>query len=182
MAHTDKSDLRIIKAAAGVIAYVGDMSFPAQAVAAVQSIVPFQSSLFMGCVKSRAPQLLHDGLGDAERAVFSGAYMGGAYLLAPGYRAAHDAAISGVRRLSEVFPGEMEASQYFSEYWGQTGMIDELFLFVRLEDGRAIYLALGRYEGAGPFSDEDIQRLEIAEPIFREAIKRHWRDRSFGAV
>ncbi len=167
---------------AGIIAHIGDADFPARLTETVQSIVPFQSSLFMGCEKSRAPQLLHDGLGEDERAIFSGAYMGGAYLLAPGYRAAQDAAVSGVCRLSEVFPGEMETSQYFSVYWGQTGMIDELFLFVRLEDGRATYLALGRYEGAGLFSDEDIRHLEIAEPVFREAIRRHWRDRSFGVI
>lgn len=177
MSPSDETDL----GAAGIIAHIGDVDFPARLVETIQTVISFDSSLFMGCVASRAPQLLHDGLGEDERAAFSGAYLGGAYLLAPGYRAAQDQSISGVRRLSEVFPGEIETSQYFSEYWGQTGMIDELFLFVRLDDGRSTFLALGRYEGTGSFSDDDVESLEIAAPVFREAIKRHWRDRSFGA-
>ncbi len=179
MAQTVNDDVELTETAASIIAHVGDADFPAHVIATVQSIAPFQSSLLMGCVKSRAPHLLHDGLGEDERTTFFGAYMGGAYLLAPGYRAAQDAAISGVRRLSEVFPGEMETSQYFSEYWGQTGMIDELFLFVRLDDGRSTFLALGRYEGSDPFSREDVRSLKITAPFIREAIKRHWRDRSF---
>jgi len=169
----------IIETASGIIAHVGDDDFAAQVIETARSIVPFDSSLFMGCVDSRAPQLLHDGLGENERAAFFGAYMNGAYLLAPGYRAAQNPDVAGVRHLSVVFPGDMETSQYFSDYWGQTGMIDELFLFTRLEDGRATYLAMGRYEGAALYSEMDMACMATAAPVIQEAIRRHWRDRPF---
>lgn len=180
MTQTFGSNSEIIAAASGVVAHVGDDDFAAAVIDAAGAIVPFESSLFMGCVEGRAPQLLFDGLGENEKAVFVGAYMGGAYLLAPGYRAAQNPDVSGVRHLSAVFPGEMETSQYFSEYWGQTGMIDELFLFTRLDDERATYLAMGRYEGSEVFSADDQERLTLAAPIIQEAIRRHWRDRAFG--
>jgi len=177
----DKTVSEIIATAADVIAHVDDTAFPVRLIDKAHSLVPFESALFMGCVDSRAPQLLHDGLGENEREAFYGAYMGGAYLLAPGYRALQDASVSGVHRLSEVFPGDMETSQYFSEYWGQTGMIDEMFLFVRIDATRSCYLAMGRYSGSAHFSTDDVRCLSLAEPVFREAIRRHWRDRSFGA-
>jgi hypothetical protein len=79
--------------AARSIAHIGDADFPARLAENIQSIVSFKSSLFMGCVKSSAPQLIHDGLGEYERASFSGDYLG--------------------PRLSEAFLGEMETSQYF---------------------------------------------------------------------
>jgi len=181
MIHADESETGIVGAVAGVVAHIGDADFPAQVIASVQSIVPFDSALFLGCVASHAPQLLHDGLDEREREVFYGAYLNGAYLLAPGYRAAQNVDVSGIRRLSEVFPGDIEDSQYFSIYWGQTGMIDELFMFVRLDMKRSTYLAMGRYGEADFFSDEDIRRLKIAEPVLRTAIQRNWRDQSFSA-
>lgn len=173
-------DQTLIETASTITGHVGDDDFAARVLEVTNSIVPFESSLFMGCMKGRAPQLLCDGLGEDEKAVFFGAYMSGAYLLAPGYRAAQKPDVSGVRRLSAVFPGEMETSQYFSDYWGQTGMIDELFLFTRLDGTRAAYLAMGRYEVSPVFSDDDIERLCIAAPILQAAIRRHWRDRPFG--
>lgn len=179
MIHVDESETGIVGAAAEIVAHIGDADFPAQVIASVQSIVPFDSGLFLGCVASHAPQLLHDGLDERERGVFYEAYLNGAYLLAPGYRAAQNVDISGIRRLSEVFPGDIEDSQYFSIYWGQTGMIDELFMFVRLDMERSTYLAMGRYGEADFFSDEDVRRLKVVEPVFRLAMQRHWRDQSF---
>jgi len=182
MVHADESGSGAIEAIAEIVAHIGDADFPARVVSCVLSIVPFDSGLLLGSVASHAPQLLHDGLGEGERSAFYGAYMNGAYLLAPGYRAAQNADVSGIRRLSEVFPGDIGESQYFSVYWGQTGMIDELFLFVRIDSDRSTYLALGRYGGADPFSEEDIRRLKAVEPVLSAAIRRHWRDQSFNAV
>ncbi len=170
----------VIEAISGIIAHIGETDFSSRLTEAVRSVVSFDSSLCMGCVEDRAPQLLDETLGEGEREAFYGAYLGGAYLLAPGYRMAQNVETSDVCKLRDIFPGDMEDSQYFTLYWGQTGMIDEMFVFVRIDKSRSVYLAIGRYEGSDNFSDDEVARIKAAEPILRQVVMRHWRDRPFG--
>ena len=184
--HTNLDTTFLIETASSVIAHVGTPEFSDALLRAIVQIVPHNSMLIIGAERGGGPILLCDRLDEAERPAFYDIYMKGAYLLAPGYRAAQDTNISGVWSLKDVFPGDIANSDYFKVYWRETGMIDELFMFTRLDNDRAIWLALGRYNEAVPygdlcvpFSNEDIGRLNLVEPIFREATRKNWQGRVF---
>lgn len=174
----------LIETASSVMAHVGTAEFSDALLRAIVQIVPHNSMLIIGAERGGGPILLCDRLDEAERPAFYDIYLKGAYLLAPGYRAAQDTDISGVWSLRDVFPGDIAESDYFKVYWRETGMIDELFMFTRLDNDRTVWLALGRYgenvpfgDLSVPFSAEDISRLNLVEPIFREATRKNWQGR-----
>ncbi|MBT4888722.1 MAG: helix-turn-helix transcriptional regulator [Rhodospirillales bacterium] len=184
--NTELDTAFLIETASSVVADVGTPEFSDALLRAIVQIVPHNSMLIIGAERGGGPVLLCDRLDEAERPAFYDIYMKGAYLLAPGYRAAQDTDISGVWSLKDVFPGDIANSDYFKVYWRETGMIDELFMFTRLDNDRAIWLALGRYNEnipygdlSVPFSDVDIGRLNLVEPIFREAARKNWSGRAF---
>jgi len=163
-----------IDAVAGAVAAVGSDRFVPALIESVRAIVPFQSCLVLAAEPAGAPVLLNDGLGTAERAAFYGAYMGGAYLIAAGYRAGQDTDAVGVRHISEVFPGNLAASRYFTDYWGRTGMVDEAFMFFRPEGRWVIWFAFGRYAASGCYKRAELNRLRRLEPVLVAAGARHW--------
>lgn len=182
MDSCENSDMQdLIRTVSVVVDAVGTSEFPVVLAETVREIVSHDSTLMLGAERGGAPVLLHDGLGAGERDAFRGAYLDGAYLLAPGYRAGQDTGIVGVHTISEVFPGEIVSSDYFQAYWGETGMIDELFIFIRLDGERVIWLAMGRYGSVRPFSKDDVQRLAVLEPVLGAAARRHWNARPFHA-
>lgn len=177
--HKDMDTTRAIEAVANLIGHVGKAEFSAALVRTMRSLVPQDTSLVLGAVRGGGPVMLGEQMGKEERPSFFGPYLSGAYMLAPGYRTAQDTDFSGIGLLRDIFPGDMKDSKYFYTYWGHTGMIDELFQFVRLENNRVIWICAGRYENSRRFGKADVKHLAIVEPLIREAVCRHWNDRPF---
>ncbi len=180
MVQTGATDVAsAIESASGLIAYVGKGGFPAALVRTMRLLIPQDSSLVLGAGHGGAPVMLAEQMGKEERPSFFGPYLSGAYMLAPGYRTAQDTDFSGIGLLRDIFPGDMKASKYFYSYWGHTGMIDELFQFVRLDNNRVIWICAGRYEHSRRFQKSELKLLTMVEPLIREAVGRHWNDRPF---
>ncbi len=176
----------LIETASSIIAQVGTADFSNTLLGAIEQILSHNSVLILGAEKGGGPILLCDRLSEVERPAFYDIYLSGAYLMAPGYRAGQDTNISGVWAIKDVFPGDIIESDYFHVYWRETAMIDELFIFIRIDQDRVVWLALGRNNeitsNGGlpvPFTTEEIQRLNLIEPIIREAVRKNWLGRDF---
>ena len=163
-----------LDAVARIVSAIGTVTFPTELAAAVADVVPYDSCLILAASPGEAPSIVLDDLGGDERDVLHGAYMGGAYLVAAGYRTAQDTGAVGVRGISEIFPGDLRTSRYFAEYWGRTGMIDEAFVFFRPEGPIAVWFAFGRYAAGRRFSRSEIGQLRKLEPVLLAAGHRHW--------
>ena len=180
MAKTSVTDVTsAITVVSSLIEYVGTVEFPEALVRTMQALVPHDSSLVLGAAKGGAPVMLTEQMGKEERPSFYGPYLSGAYMLAPGYRTAQDTDFSGIGLLRDIFPGDMKTSKYFYAYWGHTGMIDELFQFVRLNNDRVIWICSGRYEHSRPFRKSELDLIGMVEPMIRETVCRHWNERPF---
>ena len=180
MAKTNVTDIAsAITIVSSLIEYVGKAEFPEALVRAMRALIPQDSNLILGAAKGGAPVMLAEQMGKEERPSFFGPYLSGAYMLAPGYRTAQDTNFSGIGLLRDIFPGDMKTSKYFYTYWGHTGMIDELFQFVRLDNDRVIWICSGRYEHSRQFQKSELDLIGMVEPIIREAVCRHWNERPF---
>lgn len=178
MAQNKVTDITsAIEAVSALIEYVGKAGFPDALVRTMRRVIPQDSSLVLGAARGGHPVMLAEQLGKEERPSFFGPYLSGAYMLAPGYRTAQDTDFSGIGLLRDIFPGDMRASKYFYSYWGHTGMIDELFQFVRLRDDRVVWICAGRYEHSRRFQKSELKLLTMVEPLIREAVCRHWNER-----
>jgi DNA-binding CsgD family transcriptional regulator len=168
-----------IEATSTLIGYIGKVEFPEALVRTMRDLIPQDTSLVLGAARGGGPVMLAEQMGKEERPSFFGPYMSGAYMLAPGFRTAQDTDFSGIGLLRDIFPGDMKNSKYFYKYWGHTGMIDEVFQFIRLNNERVIWICAGRYEHSRRFRKSELNLLEIAEPLIREAVCRHWNERPF---
>ncbi|MBT3556358.1 MAG: helix-turn-helix transcriptional regulator [Rhodospirillales bacterium] len=180
MRHTTMTDASgAIEVASLLIARVGVAGFSGALMDVMTTLIPNTVPVILATEAKGAPVLLASRTSAQERISFNNAYMGGAYLLGPGYRTSQDTDFSGVCLLRDIFPGDIRSSRYFHMYWDATGTSDEMFQFIRLDNDRTIYISLGRPENAPKFRTSDIKALSIVEPIIRESIRSHWNNRAF---
>jgi DNA-binding CsgD family transcriptional regulator len=177
--QSETSLAHAVDAAASLIGQVGTGEFSRSLVDTLTAIIPNTVILVLGAEAGSAPVLLADCMSTRERVCFFNAYMGGAYLLGPGYRTSQDTDFSGICLLRDIFPGDIRTSRYCHMYWGSTGTSDEMFIFIRLNGARTIYISLGRIIGTPKFKKADVKVLSVVESIIRETVCSHWNNRTF---
>ncbi|MDA8752716.1 helix-turn-helix transcriptional regulator, partial [Halieaceae bacterium] len=100
-------------------------------------------------------------------------YLDGPYREDPFYQASMNQPKSKIYRLSRVTAGKLQDSQYYRDYYADTGTVDEAIYLSRLRGGNVINLSMMRLPRNGPFSDEEYEALYLlAEPV-SELIKSH---------
>lgn len=102
-------------------------------------------------------------------------YLAGPYLLDP-YHALHVARVpAGVYRLRDVAPDAFQRSQYFTEYYQQTTLLDELTFIAYPKLDVSLNICLGRdATSARAFSASEIALAQRLAPIMTALIERHW--------
>lgn len=102
-------------------------------------------------------------------------YMSGAYLLDPYHALAQRRAPAGLYRLHDVAPDAFPRSRYYTEYYRQTGLIDELAYLAYPAPGLSLTLCLGRDGASGrAFSPAEIQACRRLAPVILALVERHW--------
>lgn len=161
--------------AANLIATIGEASlFDGQLTAFLRSHIAFDSLIALRYHYQYAPEVLFEELDPRDAEALYGRYFEGAYLLSPFYLrwlAAREA--YGLYQLKEIAPDGFFDSVYYTDYYGRSGLIDEVGFVVPIDGLSAVLVSLGRTARLDVYSDDELRRLYDIEPIVRSSIQRH---------
>ncbi|WP_173511123.1 helix-turn-helix transcriptional regulator [Sinorhizobium psoraleae] len=172
-----------------MIKFIGTPDFGASLDAMLRAIAPFDLSVVFAFPYDTRPILLYDGYthGVSPRALK--AYLGGAYLLDPFYVACNNGQPAGLWRMRELAPDRFFQSNFSSSSevhpcvsMESGSLIEEVGFVVPLEEAMRATYSLMRCRDGAPFSDQELERLRLYEPIVREAIRSNWRQRDMAAA
>lgn len=105
------------------------------------------------------PRLLHHDIPAAAYPAQVDRYLEGPYREDPFFRASMNNPKSRIYRLSRLTGDALEDSSYYTDYYADTGTVDEAIFLARLDGGNAINLSMMRLPANGPFSDDEYGRL-----------------------
>ncbi len=102
-------------------------------------------------------------------------YLAGAYLLDP-YHDLHMSGVpAGAYRLRDVAPDAFHRSRYYSEYYQQTTLLDEITFMVYPAQNVSLNLCLGRDAASGqPFSAREVEVCHRIAPVVIALAEAHW--------
>jgi DNA-binding CsgD family transcriptional regulator len=80
---------------------------------------------------------------------------------------------SRIYRLSRLTAGKLELSDYYREYYGDTGTVDEAIYLSKLRSGNVINISMMRLPQHGEFTDEEYERLYLLADPVAELLKSH---------
>lgn len=150
----------------------GDNFFPAL-IAAIRGQVRIDYPQIWLYHRDLPPRVLYHEI--PERAVASQVdqYLDGPYREDPFYQASMNQPRSKIYRLSRLTHNKIKESDYYRNYYADTGTIDEAVYLAKLAAGNVINLCMMRLPGHGEFSDEEYETLYLlAEPV-SELLKTH---------
>lgn len=105
----------------------------------------------------------------------SDTYVAGAFRLDPFHDLHLRRAPAGVYWLRDIAPDAFQRSRYYSEYYEQTTLIDEITFIAYPSDRISLHLCLGRDISTGRmFSAEDRRTCRRIAPIVQALAARHW--------
>ncbi|MEM1154074.1 MAG: helix-turn-helix transcriptional regulator [Pseudomonadota bacterium] len=108
-------------------------------------------------------------------------YLDGPYTEDPFYRLSMNRPRSKIYRLSRITTGRLQESDYYRNYYADSGAIDEIAFLTKLKDGSVINLDIMRLPGEGEFSDAEFKDLSLlAEPV-SALMKSHSEHEKFAA-
>ena len=102
-----------------------------------------------------------------------GDYFEGAYRLDPFYQFRAVPPEGGVYRMSDIAPDRFYASEYFQQYFKQTGLRDEVGFLAPLPSGGMAHLSFSRLAQGGPYRRRELQCLQHFSPILLELLTTH---------
>lgn len=128
------------------------------------------------------PRILYHGI--PEHAVHSqiDQYLEGPYQEDPFYQTSLHQPRSKIYRLSRITMGKLQDSDYYRNYYADTGTCDEAVYVAKLQAGNVINLSMMRLADHTPFSDQEYESLYLlAEPV-SELLKSHTEHKDFAAT
>lgn len=111
----------------------------------------------------------------ATYAQLESVYLRGAYLLDP-YHDLHLSRVpAGVYRLSDVAPDAFHRTRYFTEYYRQTTLLDELTFIAYPVPGVSLNLCFGRDSASGRIFDaREVEVFQRLAPVVIALAESHW--------
>ncbi len=123
--------------------------------------------------KELPPRVLYHEIPQQAVASQVDQYLDGPYREDPFYQTSMQAPKSRLYRLSRVTLGKLEQTDYYKDYYSDTGTVDEAVFVSRLTGGSVINLCMMRLPEHGCFSSSEYERLYLlAEPV-AELLKAH---------
>lgn len=163
---------------ATVIDAGGTAGYPSALVRALRHLVRFDYSVWFVYRGQERPVCVYDTFTPKQRIIFVEDYQEGPYLLDPFYKACVDGTPPGLYRLREIAPDRFYHSEYFRSYYRRTGLAEEIAFLSYLSDEMKLCVSLMRAGTSNPFSDRDLSKLKIVEPVVHAASARQWKTRS----
>lgn len=159
---------------AALIDTTGEADFTGALVNALSHVVYFDHMVVFGYQGEQRPHCLFDTFTPEQRWIFVSLYEDGPYLLDPFFQASRSGIKPGLYRMRQLAPDRFYQSEYYRSYYNKTGLAEEVGFFFPLRSGETVVLSLMRAEASSAFSDHDISRLQIIEPVIRAICQQHW--------
>jgi DNA-binding CsgD family transcriptional regulator len=119
------------------------------------------------------PRVLYHEIPEEAVASQIDQYLEGPFSEDPFYRTSMDQPRAKIYRMSRITLGKLQQSDYYRDYYGDTGTVDEAVYLSKLRGGNVINLSMMRLPHHGEFTDQEYESLYLlAEPI-SELIKCH---------
>lgn len=142
-------------------------------VASLRTLVHFDHCVAFAYRGNSPPSNVFDTFDTKQRHVYVTLYQQGPYLLDPFYQSASERK-RGLWRMQEVAPDRFYSSDYFRNYYVQTGLAEEVGFFVGLDSETTIVVSLMRLKQSRAFSSREVLLLRAIEPIVTALIQRSW--------
>ena len=164
------------------IAALGTDAFFPTLIEAIQGQVSFDYPQVWLFHRELPPRVLYHEIPDHAYAGQVEHYLDGPYREDPFYRTSMEQPRSKIYRMSRITLGKLEQSDYYREYYADTGTVDEAAYIAKLRGGNVINLDMMRLPQHGEFTDEEYETLYLlAEPI-SELLKCHSEHDSFAVT
>ena len=164
------------------IASLGTDEFFPALVEAINGQVPIDYPQVWLYHRDLPPRVLYHEIPRAALASQVDEYLEGPYREDPFFQTSMNQPRSKIYRLDRVTLGKLENSDYYLEYYGDTGTVDEAIYLAKLRGGNVINLSMMRLPEHGAFSDEEYQSLYLlAEPV-SELLKSHSEHNDFAVT
>jgi DNA-binding CsgD family transcriptional regulator len=144
----------------------------------LKSVVPHDNIIILAYFQDRNPEMLMSRSvhPDVHKNITS-KYLTGAYLLDPFHDLHVNAVPRGVYRLSDVAPDQFQRNSYFTEYYQETTLLDEITFTSYPAKGVSIHTCLGRDPSSNSkFTTKEIQTAKRVSPIVSALVETRWKD------
>lgn len=100
-------------------------------------------------------------------------YLEGPFREDPFYQTSMDRPRARIYRLSRVTAGNLQLSDYYRNYYADTGTVDEAVYVSKLRAGNVINISMMRLPHHGEFTNEQYERLYMMADPVAELLKSH---------
>lgn len=155
------------------ISALGSERFFPALIEAIQGQVAFDYPQIWLYRRDLPPQVLYHQIPAAAVPAQIDTYLDGPYREDPFYQASMNQPRSKFYRLSRITAGKLRESEYYRDYYAETGTVDEAIYLSRLTEGNVINLSMMRLPRHGEFTEQDYETLYLlAEPV-SELLRSH---------
>jgi DNA-binding CsgD family transcriptional regulator len=131
--------------------------------------------------KDLPPRILYHDIPRRAIAAQVDRYLEGPYREDPFYQSSMQQPRSKIYRLSRVTMGKLHDSDYYRNYYAETGTCDEVVYVAKLQAGNVINLSMMRLAERGPFSEQEYETLYLLTEPVSELLKSHTEHSDFAA-
>ena len=155
------------------IAALGKAEFFPALIAAINGQVKIDYPQVWLYHRDLPPKVLYHEIPQAALPSQVDAYLEGPFREDPFYQTSMDRPRARIYRLSRVTPGKLELSDYYRDYYSDTGTVDEAVYLSKLRSGNVINVSMMRLPSHGEFSEEEYERLYLLADPVAELVKSH---------
>jgi DNA-binding CsgD family transcriptional regulator len=163
-----------MEATGHLISSIGEETFAASLSNALKEIAQFDFTVVFGYLGTAQPLDLYDDFPRGKWKIFVEDYQAGPYLLDPFYLASTKPVESGLYRLRDLAPDRFYQSEYFRNYYAQTGLAEEIAFFINLPDVAVVIVSLMRTRKS--FTSKEVRDLGRYLPVVLAACYKNWFD------
>ena len=160
-------------AVAAIVAADGERALARALTDAVGLAVTHEGTCILVFHKDARPEVLHHTLEPEGQAHYLDRYLAGPYLLDPLYQLALREDKPSLCRFRDELPDRFRSSEYYRQYCERTHLLDEMDFLAQVGGGTTVVLVVGRRDRM--FTDGELERLELIEPLVQASIRRAWR-------
>lgn len=139
---------------------------------ALNNIVESDYTVMFGYAGTSRPLALFNNFPEDRRRMHVDEYLEGPYLLDPFFLASTGDVAPGLWRLEQIAPDRFYQGEYFRNYYGQTGLAEEIGYLIDIHDNLSIVVSLMRRTRR--FSKAEFRALDSIWPVVDAACRRHW--------
>lgn len=156
-----------------VIAALGTDDFFSTLVQAINGQVKIDYPQFWLYHIDLPPRVLYHEIPQEAVASQIDSYLDGPFREDPFFQTSMNRPRAKIYRLSRVTAGKLQQSDYYRDYYADTGTVDEAIYLAKLHAGNVINISMMRLPKHGPFTDAEYERLYLlAEPV-SELLRSH---------